>query len=83
MMMSFNFTENNVRSIGKVITWRLIQTINHTLLGWWASGSWTTGLQVAGIALVVNSFYYWAHERIWNKIQWGKAVKEEQAEQAH
>lgn len=71
-----NFFENNFRSFGKVITWRVLQTINHTALGWWASGSFTVGLSVAGIALVVNSFLYWAHERIWNRVQWGKKTSE-------
>jgi uncharacterized membrane protein len=70
------FLENNWRSFGKVITWRILQTINHTLLGWWASGSWKIGLSVAGIAFVVNSFLYWGHERIWNRLQWGKRAVE-------
>jgi uncharacterized membrane protein len=31
------------------------------------------GLGVAGFALVVNSILYFFHERIWNRINWGKA----------
>jgi uncharacterized membrane protein len=70
-------TDAQLRTISKVVTWRIILTIVNTLIGYWASGSWTVGLGAAGIALVVNSFIYWAHERIWNDIQWGKEIQED------
>jgi uncharacterized membrane protein len=79
------FTDEQKRSIAKVITWRVILTVVNTFIGYWASGSWTIGLGAAGIALVVNSFIYWAHERVWNSVQWGKTVTETSTEpdQAH
>lgn len=66
------FYERWMRSLGKVVTWRVLVTITNTIGGYLASGSWTVGLGVAGFALVVNSILYFFHERIWNKIQSGK-----------
>lgn len=66
------FYERAMRSLGKVVTWRILVTITNTIGGYLASGSWTVGLGVAGFALVVNSILYFFHERSWNKIQTGK-----------
>lgn len=64
--------ENIMRSLGKVVTWRILVTITNFIGGWLASGSWAVGLGVVSFALVVNSMLYFVHERVWNRIQWGK-----------
>ena len=66
------FYEKAMRSLGKVVTWRILVTITNFIGGWLASGSWAVGLGVVSFALVVNSILYFFHERIWNKIQWGR-----------
>jgi uncharacterized membrane protein len=67
--------ENAMRSLGKVVTWRIIVTITNFIGGWLASGSWQVGLGVVSFALVVNSTLYFFHERIWNRIMWGKSAE--------
>jgi uncharacterized membrane protein len=71
------FYEKAMRSLGKVVTWRILVTITNFIGGWLASGSWQVGLGVVSFALVVNSILYFFHERAWNRIQAGKEVKEE------
>jgi uncharacterized membrane protein len=66
------FYEKWMRSLGKVVTWRILVTITNTVGGYLASGSWMVGIGVASFALVVNSILYFFHERIWNNIQTGK-----------
>jgi uncharacterized membrane protein len=68
--------ENIMRSLGKVVTWRILVTVTNFIGGWLASGSWAVGLGVVSFALVVNSILYFFHERAWNRIQWGKEAKE-------
>ena len=70
------FYEKIMRSLGKVVSWRILVTITNFIGGWLASGSWKVGIGVVGFALVVNSILYFFHERIWNKINKGKVVKE-------
>jgi uncharacterized membrane protein len=67
--------ENAMRSLGKVVTWRILVTITNFIGGWLASGSWQVGLGVVSFALVVNSILYFFHERIWNRIMWGKSAE--------
>jgi uncharacterized membrane protein len=61
-----------LRSVTKVVTWRILVTLTNFLGGLLASGDWRVGLGVAGFALVVNSVLYWLHERCWNSVGWNK-----------
>lgn len=72
MQENLKFYEKWMRSLGKVVTWRIIVTITNFIGGWLASGSIAVGLGVVSFALVVNSILYFFHERIWNRIQTGK-----------
>ena len=73
-MFQPKFYERVLRSLGKVVTWRILVTITNFIGGWLASGSWQVGLGVVSFALVVNSVLYYFHERIWNRINAGKEV---------
>ena len=64
--------ERGFRSLGKVVTWRIAVTITNFFGGWIASGDPLVGLGVVSFALVVNSILYFFHERVWNRIEWGK-----------
>jgi uncharacterized membrane protein len=71
-MFQSKWLEKAVRSLGKVVTWRILVTITNFVGGWLASGSWMVGLGVVSFALVVNSILYYFHERAWNRVDWGK-----------
>lgn len=71
------FIENHPRTIAKVISWRVLLTISHIVNGFIVTGSWTTGLQIAGLAAIINSVLYWAHERGWNFAQWNRKPKDD------
>ena len=68
------FYEKAMRSLGKVVTWRVLVTITNFVGGYLASGSWMVGLGVVSFALVVNSILYFFHERIWNRIDAGRQI---------
>jgi uncharacterized membrane protein len=76
-MLKPKFYEQILRSLGKVVTWRILVTITNFIGGWLASGSWQVGLGVVGFALVVNSFLYFLHERVWNRIDAGKEISKQ------
>ena len=71
-MFQPKWIERAMRSMGKVVTWRILVTITNFIGGWLASGSWQVGLGVVSFALVVNSIMYYFHERAWNRLDWGK-----------
>jgi uncharacterized membrane protein len=73
-MFQTKFVEKALRSLGKVVSWRILVTITNFIGGWLASGSWQVGLGVVSFALVVNSILYYFHERAWNRIDAGKEI---------
>jgi len=73
-MFQPKFYEQVLRSLGKVVTWRILVTITNFIGGWLVSGSWQVGLGVVSFALVVNSVLYYFHERGWNRIDAGKEI---------
>ena len=75
-MFQTKWIEKTMRSLGKVVTWRILVTITNFFGGWIASGSPWVGLGVVSFALVVNSVLYYFHERTWNRINWGKQAVE-------
>lgn len=74
------FLERFNRTVAKVISWRVVITASNFLMTYFLTGSWQTGLAFVGLATVVNTVVYATHERVWNRIQWGKVVKETNAE---
>ena len=68
------FVESQWRTLGKIISWRVLLTIMNFTYTYIVTGDWRAGLAVAGLAAVINSFLYWAHERIWNRVPAGKKV---------
>ena len=71
-----NFTETKIRTISKVVTWRILLTISHVVNAFVITGSLVTGLQIAGLAAVINSILFWLHERAWNFLQWDRKEDE-------
>jgi uncharacterized membrane protein len=70
-------TERIPRSLGKVLTWRIIVSIQYFLIGYYTTGSFLFGVGLVGVTAVVNSTLYFLHERIWNRVDWDRKIKEE------
>lgn len=70
--MNTTFEETQQRSIAKTLTIRVLFSLSHLVNGFIVSGSWIIGAQILGIAAVVNMFLHWAHERVWNWVQWNR-----------
>jgi adenylylsulfate kinase len=64
--------DSNYRSLMKAITWRMTGTIDTFLVSWIITGtlSLATGIALAEIFTKVGLF--WLHERVWNKVSWGR-----------
>jgi uncharacterized membrane protein len=64
--------EKRNRSIAKAITYRLISILMDSIIAFYITGS---AEKTAFFVLLSNTLslgIYFAHERIWNKIHWGK-----------
>ena len=66
------FIEGQPRTISKILTWRVLITISNFMIPFVMTGSWKLGLSFLTLATVVNIAIYWGHERVWNRVSWGK-----------
>ncbi|NQY07731.1 MAG: DUF2061 domain-containing protein [Flavobacteriaceae bacterium] len=65
-------SEKPIRSLIKSISWRVIGTLDTILISWIITGTLTLALSIGTIELLTKMILYFFHERIWNKINWGK-----------
>jgi len=60
------------RSLLKTITWRIIGSIDTMVITYFITGNWKFGLAVGGIEVMSKMILYYLHERVWQRIKWGK-----------
>ena len=66
--------ETKKRSLLKTITWRSFVFLYWAVFGYIATGSFTNA-GIFGLASIIPTFFYYVHERVWNKISWGRDPK--------
>ena len=66
--------ETNKRSLVKTISFRIVATIATMIIILILTGSLVLMGIVAGIDLLSKSIIYYIHERVWDKISWGKRL---------
>jgi uncharacterized membrane protein len=59
------------RHLAKTITWRIVGTIDTMLIGWFITGNPMTGVKIGGVEVFTKMVLYFAHERIWFKVNYG------------
>lgn len=64
--------ESNIRSIAKALSWRLIASGATFIISLFVSADLSVAGTIAAIQFVANIILYFIHERIWNKVSWGR-----------
>ena len=65
-------SESPVRSVAKAISWRIIGTLDTLIISYILTGQLVLASSIASIDFITKMILYFFHERIWNKIKWGK-----------
>ena len=65
-------SEKPLRSITKAVSWRVVGTIDTLVVSYWVTGQIVSAASIASIDFITKLVLYFFHERIWNKIKWGK-----------
>ena len=60
------------RSLVKTISWRVIGTIDTMVITYIITGNLKFGLAVGGVEVISKMILYYTHERVWQRINWGK-----------
>ena len=61
------------RSLTKTITWRIIASLDTILLAFLITGSLGIAVAIGGTEVLTKLLLYYFHERIWNRISWGRS----------
>ena len=64
--------ETPKRSIAKTISWRVVATIITGVVTWFMTGRLDFAVTVGLADTLVKFFIYYAHERMWTRILYGK-----------
>ena len=62
------------RSVLKALSWRALGSIDTILISWLITGNIGAAFTIGTVELVTKMVLYYGHERIWNRIQWGKQL---------
>ncbi len=62
------------RSIYKTITWRIIATLTTIIVIYIWTKSWSISLVAGIVANVLKTVFYYIHERLWNRTDYGRLV---------
>ncbi|WP_438422253.1 DUF2061 domain-containing protein [Aquimarina macrocephali] len=65
-------SEKPVRSIAKAVSWRVVGTLDTLIVSYVLTGEIALATSIASIDFVTKMILYFFHERIWNRIKWGK-----------
>lgn len=66
------YTESNIRSIVKTLSWRVIATGTTALIVWLFTGELTLAVAVGGVEALSKMVLYYIHERGWDRIRLGR-----------
>lgn len=65
-------SEKPIRSIAKAVSWRIIGTLDTLLISYLLTGKISLAASIATVDFITKMILYFFHERLWNKISWGK-----------
>lgn len=68
----WDLNESNTRSIVKAFSWRFIASGATFVISLFVSADLSVAGTIATIQFVANIILYFIHERVWNKINWGR-----------
>jgi uncharacterized membrane protein len=65
-------TEKHYRSIVKAISWRATGTVDTVVISFLITGQMKWALSIGFVELFTKVALYYMHERIWNRISFGR-----------
>jgi len=66
------FWASHARSLAKAVSWRFFGNLISFIIIYELTHKAKLALIASGIELVVKIVLYYYHERVWNKVKWGR-----------
>ena len=67
--------DTHKRTIIKTITWRIIATLTTVIIIYLWTDNWSIAFGSGLVANALKTIFYYIHERIWNRTDFGRQVK--------
>ncbi|MCG3668569.1 DUF2061 domain-containing protein [Aliarcobacter butzleri] len=67
--------EKPYRSVVKAVSWRTVGTLDTMIVSYFVTGNLIMAASIGSIEVITKMALYYFHERVWNKLSFGK-VKE-------
>lgn len=64
--------DKHYRSVVKAISWRATGTVDTILISWLITREVKLALGIGFVELFTKIFLYYVHERIWNRLSFGR-----------
>lgn len=69
--------DKHYRSIAKAISWRATGTLDTVIISFLITGHLKMAISIGFIELFTKIGLYYLHERIWNRVSFGRAKSED------
>lgn len=66
--------DTHVRSVTKAISWRILATLITGTIAFFFTGNLFLAVGIGSTEAVSKIFLYWGHERLWDRIRWGRSA---------
>ena len=66
--------ESHLRSLVKGISWRATGTLDTIVIASFVTHDFSTALKIGAVEVFTKIALYYVHERVWQKIGWGKPI---------
>jgi uncharacterized membrane protein len=81
ILTAFHFTgdedmDSNKRSLAKALSWRMLATLITTAIVFALTGKGEFAATIGVADTLVKFFIYFGHERLWNRIPYGRKKQE-------
>jgi uncharacterized membrane protein len=67
---------SKARSLAKALTWRTTGTIDTFLISFLITKQPLVAGAIASTEVVTKIFLYYFHERVWNRVKWGRLLNQ-------
>lgn len=64
--------EKPYRSVVKTISWRTLGTLDTIIISYFITGNLVMAASIGSIEVVTKMILYYFHERVWNKLSFGR-----------
>lgn len=71
--MLFRAPEAHSRSFVKAVSWRALGSLDTFVISYFVTGKLTFAASIAGVETITKVVLFYAHERAWAAVPWGRA----------